>query len=145
MLYFSHSTPSLTKVIPAMDLIDKHLATAALNNTYEPSIKAALAIGKNVLNNYYNMTDHSELYCISMGICYEFHQFSGPFFSFHVSYSLFSLFHIYCFTLTDAAPRRLRSSTYSMISVKHMQLVGNTTTSLQPRHVQPFTIYYLNT
>lgn len=54
-----------------MDLIDKHLATAALNNTYEPSIKAALAIGKNVLNNYYNMTDHSELYCISMGIFFK--------------------------------------------------------------------------
>ena len=62
-------------------------------------------------------------------VCYEFHRFSGPFFSFHASYSLFSLFHIYWFTFTDAAPRRLHLSTYSMISIKHTQLVGNTTTS----------------
>ena len=38
-------------------------------------------------------------------------------FSFHASYSLFSLFHTYCFTLTDAMPRRLRSSTCSIIFI----------------------------
>ena len=55
-----------------MDLIDKHLATAALDNRYEPSIQAALLVGKKLLNKYYDMTDQSELYRIAMGIylCY---------------------------------------------------------------------------
>jgi hypothetical protein len=51
-----------------MDLIDKHLATAALDNRYEPSIQAALLVGKKLLNKYYNLTDQSELYRITMGI-----------------------------------------------------------------------------
>ena len=56
-----------------MDMIDKHLATAALDNKYEPLIQAALAVGKNLLNKYYNMTDHSELYCIAMGMGMSIH------------------------------------------------------------------------
>jgi hypothetical protein len=51
-----------------MDLIDKHLATAALDNCYEPSIQAALLVGKKLLNKYYDMTDQSELYRITMGM-----------------------------------------------------------------------------
>lgn len=51
-----------------MDIIDTHLATAALNDNYGPSIQAALAVGKNLLNKYYNMTDHSELFRIAMGM-----------------------------------------------------------------------------
>ena len=50
-----------------MDIIDAHLATAALDDCYSPSIQAALAVGKNLLNKYYNMTDHSELFRIAMG------------------------------------------------------------------------------
>jgi hypothetical protein len=50
-----------------MDIIDKHLATAALDDRYCPPIQAALAVGKNLLNKYYNMTDHSELFRIAMG------------------------------------------------------------------------------
>ena len=64
---FSRSTPSLAKVIPAMDHIDRHLATAATNDGYKASIKAALAIGKNLLNKYYSYTDHSDMYRIAMG------------------------------------------------------------------------------
>ena len=51
-----------------MDLINSHLATAALNPKYERSIQAALAIGKKLLNKYYDMSDHSELYRIAMGM-----------------------------------------------------------------------------
>ena len=51
-----------------MDLINTHLATAALNPKYERSIQAALAIGKKLLNKYYDMSDHSELYRIAMGM-----------------------------------------------------------------------------
>lgn len=67
-LYFSRATPNLAKVIPAMDHIDRHLATAALDSDYDPAIQAALAIGKKILNKYYAMTDHSELYRIAMGM-----------------------------------------------------------------------------
>ena len=51
-----------------MDIIDAHLATAALDNRYSPSIQAALAVGKNLLNKYYKKTDQSELFRIAMGM-----------------------------------------------------------------------------
>ena len=67
-MYFSRSTPNIAKVIPAMDLIDKNLATAALDNCYEPSVQAALLVGKKLLNKYYDMTDQLELYRITMSM-----------------------------------------------------------------------------
>lgn len=51
-----------------MDHINAQLATAAQNNIYSPSIRAALAIGKKTLNRYYNKTDYSEVYRIAMGM-----------------------------------------------------------------------------
>ena len=60
--------PSIATVIPAMDHIDKHLATAAINNKYPLAIKAALVIGKKTLNRYYDKTDHSEVFRIAMGM-----------------------------------------------------------------------------
>lgn len=65
-LFFSRSTPNLAKVIPAMDHIDRVLATASINKKYPWSIQAAVAIGKSVLNKYYDRTDHSEVYRIAM-------------------------------------------------------------------------------
>jgi hypothetical protein len=53
-------------VIPAMDHIDAHLATASQSSKYSPAIRASLALGKAHLNKYYNMTDHSEVYRIAM-------------------------------------------------------------------------------
>lgn len=53
-----------------MDHIDKFLATSALDEKQEPAIQAALSIGKKLLNKYYDMTDHSELYHIAMGAFY---------------------------------------------------------------------------
>ena len=50
-----------------MDHIDRHLATATTNDSYKSSIKAALIIGKKLLNKYYSYTDHSEMYRIAMG------------------------------------------------------------------------------
>ena len=55
-------------VIPVMDHIDKHLATAVINDNYPLPLKAALAISKKTLNQYYNKTDDAEVYCIAMGI-----------------------------------------------------------------------------
>ena len=54
-------------MIPAMDHIDEHLKTAALNADYPMPIKAALTIGKKTLNQYYNKTDQSEIFRITMG------------------------------------------------------------------------------
>lgn len=65
-LFFSRGTPNLAKVIPAMDHIDQHLATAALNRKYLPSVQAAVTLGKNLLNKYYTLTDSSDLYRIAM-------------------------------------------------------------------------------
>ena len=49
----SRDIPSIAMVIPAMDHIDEHLATAALSAAYPKAIKAVLAIGKKTLNRYY--------------------------------------------------------------------------------------------
>lgn len=49
-----------------MDRIDQNLATAATDNTYLPSVRAAAALGKNLLNKYYNLTDTTEVYRIAM-------------------------------------------------------------------------------
>jgi hypothetical protein len=51
----------MATVIPAMDHINKHLATAAIDNEYPLAIKVALAIGKKTLNRYYDKTDHSTM------------------------------------------------------------------------------------
>jgi hypothetical protein len=65
-LFFSCATPNLPKVIPAMDHIDQHLATAACNNTYKLFIQAVVAMDKKLLNKYYMYTNHSELYRITI-------------------------------------------------------------------------------
>ena len=49
-----------------MDHIDEHLTTSALDSKYHPAIRAALAVGKKLLNKYYTMTDQSEVYRIAM-------------------------------------------------------------------------------
>ena len=60
--FFSHSTLNLATVIPTMDHIYTHLATASQDLKYFPAIHASLVLGKAHLNKYYNMTDHSEVY-----------------------------------------------------------------------------------
>ncbi|KAF9547631.1 hypothetical protein CPC08DRAFT_648695, partial [Agrocybe pediades] len=60
-------TPSIAMVIPAMDHIDQHLATHAVNYGSPLAIRAAASLGKATLNKYYNTTDHSEVYRIAMG------------------------------------------------------------------------------
>jgi hypothetical protein len=50
-----------------MDHIDEFLATACQNIKYSEAIRAALALGKQTLNRYYDKTDQSEVYRIAMG------------------------------------------------------------------------------
>ena len=66
-LFFSCDTPNVSTIIPAMDHIDEYLATASQNPTNSEAIHAALALGKQTLNQYYDKTDHSEVYKIAMG------------------------------------------------------------------------------
>ncbi|KAF8814886.1 hypothetical protein BYT27DRAFT_7081586 [Phlegmacium glaucopus] len=65
-LFFSRGSPNIAMVIPAMDHLDQHLATCALKVEYAPSIRAAVTLGKWMLNKYYDMTDYSEVYRIAM-------------------------------------------------------------------------------
>jgi hypothetical protein len=68
-LFFSHSTPNLATVIPAMGLIDKVLATLSdPSSKFSLTIRATLTIGKRTLGKYYNKTGESEVYCIAMGM-----------------------------------------------------------------------------
>jgi len=69
-----------------MDHIDKFLATAS-ERQYSPVIRAALAIGKRTINKYYNMTDHSEVYRIAMGMSFT------PIYILLPSKSKFSVLH----------------------------------------------------
>ena len=59
--------PSISMAIPAMDHIDKYLATASQDPSYSEAICTALALGKQTLNQYYDKTDHSKVYRITMG------------------------------------------------------------------------------
>ncbi|KAN0137513.1 hypothetical protein V8E53_004564, partial [Lactarius tabidus] len=65
-LFFSCGTPNLATVIPAMDHIDKVLATMSNSHCFSLSICATLIVGKNAINWYYNKTDHSETYPIAL-------------------------------------------------------------------------------
>jgi hypothetical protein len=68
MLFFSRGTPNLATVIPAMDIIDNMIATMSeALHKYCLAIYAALAIGSQLINKYYNKTDYLKVYCISMG------------------------------------------------------------------------------
>lgn len=67
-LFFSHSTPNLATVIPAMDLIDETLTTQSKNRTLLASIRTAMEFAKTTLNQYYQLTDNSDVYRIAMGM-----------------------------------------------------------------------------
>ncbi|KAI3998135.1 hypothetical protein K525DRAFT_215035 [Schizophyllum commune Loenen D] len=67
MLFFSRDeTPNLASVIPAMDRLDRELATACVDEGLEPAIRAAANLAKKTLNWYYSLTDASETYRIAM-------------------------------------------------------------------------------
>ena len=66
--YFLQSMPNLTMVIPAMDFIDETFTTSMLKQKkLSPAICAAISMAKQTLNQYYSLTDFSDLYHITMG------------------------------------------------------------------------------
>jgi len=65
--FFSTYTPPILSVIPAMDMIDWCFATASMDDTRFPlPLKVALDLGKQIMNKYYDLTDESEIYRISI-------------------------------------------------------------------------------
>lgn len=65
-LFFSRQTPNLAQVIPAMDHLDKVLATASISPKYAEPVRVACGIAKKALNRYYSYTDMSSTYRIAM-------------------------------------------------------------------------------
>jgi hypothetical protein len=51
-----------------MDHLDEHLASVATSPKYGKAIKAAVALGKKTLNRYYDRTDQSKVYRITMSM-----------------------------------------------------------------------------
>jgi hypothetical protein len=67
-LQFSSDTPCLAAVIPAMDRMHDNLTAACEKEEYSPALRAALKMGKGLLDKYYSLTDTSEVYRIAMGM-----------------------------------------------------------------------------
>jgi hypothetical protein len=68
-LEFSTDTPCAAGVIPAMDKMHAELTAAVENINYSPALRAALSLGKNLLDKYYSLSDESEVYRIATGMC----------------------------------------------------------------------------
>ena len=51
-----------------MDFINDKITVHAHNWALSLAIKASLELGKKTLNQYYSLTDSSEVYCIAMGM-----------------------------------------------------------------------------
>ena len=78
MEFFSTSCPPVSSVIPAMDTIDRTFTMASMGDEdFCLPVKLGLKLGKRIMNKYYNLTDESEIYCVSIGI---FKMFSVFFF-----------------------------------------------------------------
>jgi hypothetical protein len=64
--YFSSDSASIVNVIPAMDKLDTKLDSRTKIH-FHPAIVGAMKLARNKLNRYYEMTDLSDPYRISMG------------------------------------------------------------------------------
>ena len=68
MLFFSCRMPNLAMVIPAMDYINEVFTIRMLKQQhFDPAIRLAVGLVKKTLNKYYECTDLSKLYWITMG------------------------------------------------------------------------------
>jgi uncharacterized membrane protein len=71
--------PPVSLVIPAMDAIDRAFTTASMGgDRFSLPIKVALDLGKRIMNKYYNLTDESEIYRVSIGTSAVFFYFKWP-------------------------------------------------------------------
>jgi hypothetical protein len=51
-----------------MDKMHAELTAAVENADYSPALRAALSLGKNLLDKYYSLSDDSEIYRIATGM-----------------------------------------------------------------------------
>ncbi|EPS98699.1 hypothetical protein FOMPIDRAFT_1090994, partial [Fomitopsis schrenkii] len=58
--------PTLTDVIPSMDIIDECLVTDMTNTALDPVIHVAVGSAKCTINHYYDKSDESAAYRIAM-------------------------------------------------------------------------------
>lgn len=65
----NHGSPLVSAVIPAMDFIDSKSASNSIDVNLKPSIRAACALAKKTLNQYYSKTDDLHVYRIAMRTC----------------------------------------------------------------------------
>ncbi|KAG0691467.1 hypothetical protein DFH29DRAFT_789032, partial [Suillus ampliporus] len=68
MTYFSHLTPNLATVIPAINHIDAIFTSHQSNELLNGAVCSAFSLGKKkTLDHYYSLTDSSDAYQIAMG------------------------------------------------------------------------------
>jgi hypothetical protein len=60
--FFSHGSLNLPKVILAMDKIDKYFTNHLMDDSLNIAIWASIIAAKAMLNKYYGLTDHAEVY-----------------------------------------------------------------------------------
>ena len=65
--FFSRSAANLATVIPVMDHIDEYFTIQLLNEEISPAARLSITIAKQTLNQYYELTDSSDVYQIAMG------------------------------------------------------------------------------
>ncbi|KAL4075016.1 hypothetical protein V8B97DRAFT_2022602 [Scleroderma yunnanense] len=90
-LYFLHGStyiltkehpcliPTLTPVIPAMDLMDRKFTSYSHNLSYSVPIHTSIELVQKTLSCYYSLMDKLMLYCIIMILhpCYKLMYFKG--------------------------------------------------------------------
>ncbi|KAE9390283.1 hypothetical protein BT96DRAFT_833638, partial [Gymnopus androsaceus JB14] len=65
--FFSLNLPNISAVIPAMDQLDENFAVGILDNhILSAPLRHAVSIGKQTINKYYELSDSSDIYQISM-------------------------------------------------------------------------------
>jgi hypothetical protein len=56
-----------------MDTVDRAFTTASMGDEdFCLPVKLGLELGKRIMNKYYNLTDESEIYRVSIGIFFVF-------------------------------------------------------------------------
>ncbi|KIK80376.1 hypothetical protein PAXRUDRAFT_57969, partial [Paxillus rubicundulus Ve08.2h10] len=66
-LFFSQDLATIAAVIPAMNKLDNKL-NQQMKNDYHPAVISAMQLVKNKMDQYWQITDLSNVYRIAMGI-----------------------------------------------------------------------------
>ncbi|KAE9394220.1 hypothetical protein BT96DRAFT_771873, partial [Gymnopus androsaceus JB14] len=65
--FFSSNSPNISAVIPAMDKLDENFAIGILDDqVLSVPLQHAVSIGEKTMNKYYELSDSSDIYRVSM-------------------------------------------------------------------------------